>query len=76
MKTNLTLSVASVAALLASPAIAEQKRPPHNAAPLAVPSDARGSVAPYGVNEGGPYAPSIPTLPYGKNQDFQNGSRG
>jgi hypothetical protein len=75
MKANLTLSVVGVAALLASPAMAEQKRPSH-AAPVAVPSDARGSAAPYGANEGGPYTPSIPTLPYGKNSDFQNGSRG
>jgi hypothetical protein len=76
MKTNLTLSVVGLAALLSSPAMAEQKRPLHNAAPLAVPSDARGSVAPYGLNEGGPYTPSIPTVPSGNTRDFQNGSRG
>jgi len=73
MKTILT--AAGVAALLASPVMAQQGRPP-NAAPLSIPSDARASVAPYGANESGPYTPSIPTLPHGTNRDFQNGSRG
>src|SRR5260221_13551266 len=70
MKANLKviLSVIGVAALLAAPAMAQKVG--------TVPSAARGSVAPYGVNEGGPYTPSIPTLPYGRNRDFQNGSRG
>jgi DMSO/TMAO reductase YedYZ molybdopterin-dependent catalytic subunit len=72
MKVNLKviLSVVGVAALLASPAMAKQMRP---AKVLAVPSDARASVAPYGVNEGGPYTP---TSRYNTNRDFQNGSRG
>jgi hypothetical protein len=47
MKANfkVILSVVGVAALLASPAMAKQMRP---AKVLAVPSDARASVAPYG----------------------------
>jgi len=69
------LTVAGIAALLASPAMAQQARP-HNNAPSNVPRDARGSVAPYGANQNGPYTPSIPTLPHGENRDFQNGSRG
>ena len=75
MKANLRLilSVVGVAALLASPAMAKQVRP---AKLLAVPSDARASVAPYGLNEGGPYTPSIPTSRYDANRDFQNGNRG
>jgi DMSO/TMAO reductase YedYZ molybdopterin-dependent catalytic subunit len=75
MKANLKviLSVVGVAALLASPAMAKQMRP---AKVLAVPSDARASVAPYGVNEGGPYTPSVPSSRYNTNRDFQNGSRG
>jgi DMSO/TMAO reductase YedYZ molybdopterin-dependent catalytic subunit len=75
MKANLKviLSVVGVAALLASPAMAKQMRP---AKVLAVPSDARASVAPYGVNEGGPYTPSVPTSRYNTYRDFQNGSRG
>jgi hypothetical protein len=75
MKTNLILSIVGVAALLVSPAMAQQKRP-HNTAPLAVPSDARASVAPYSGNEGGPYTPSVPASRYGTARDFQNGSRG
>jgi hypothetical protein len=68
------LSVASIAALLASPAMAQQGRP-HNTAPPNIPRDARASVAPSGANEGGPYTPSIATLPYGRTRDFQNGTR-
>jgi hypothetical protein len=70
MKANLKviLSVVGVATLLAAPAMAQKVR--------TVPSDARGSVEPYRANEGGPYTPSIPTLPYGRYRDFQNGSRG
>jgi hypothetical protein len=75
MKANLILSIVGVAALLVSPAMAQQKRP-RNAASLAVPSDARASVAPYSGNEGGPYTPSIPTSRSGTARDFQNGSRG
>ena len=74
MKANLKviLSFVGVAALLASPAMAKQVRH-HKAASLIVPSDARASVAHYGVNEGGPYTPSLPKLPYGGNRDFQGG---
>ena len=68
------LSVAGIAALLASPALAQQ-RSTHKVAPPDIPKDARASVAPYGANEGGPYTPSIATLPHGANRDFQNGSR-
>jgi hypothetical protein len=67
------LSVVGAAALLASPAMAKQMHP---ARVLTVPSDARASVAPYGVNEGGPYTASVPTSRYNTNRDFQNGSRG
>jgi hypothetical protein len=75
MRTSLKviLSAVGVAALLASPAMAKTVR--SHASIKYIPSDARGSVAPL-VNEGGPYSPSIPTLPYGGNRDFQNGSRG
>ena len=69
------LSVAAMAALLASPAMAQQGRP-HNTPQPNIPKDARASVAaPSGANEGGPYTPSIATLPYGRNRDFQNGTR-
>jgi len=75
MKTNLKviLSVVGIGTLLASPAMSKQIR---SAKLLVVPGDARASVAPYGANEGGPYAPSIPTSRYGTDRDFQNGSRG
>jgi DMSO/TMAO reductase YedYZ molybdopterin-dependent catalytic subunit len=75
MKANLKviLSVVGIAALLASPAMAKQAR---YAKLSVVPSDARASVAPYGLNEGGPYTPSTPTSRYNTNRDFQNGSRG
>jgi hypothetical protein len=68
------LSAAVIAAVLASPAIAQQGRP-QNAPPPNIPKDARASVATYGTNEGGPYTPSAPTLPHGTNRDFQNGSK-
>jgi hypothetical protein len=68
------LSVAAMAALLASPAMAQQGRP-HNTPQPNIPKDARASVAaPSGANEGGPYTPSIATPPHGTNRDFQNGS--
>jgi hypothetical protein len=38
-----------------------------------VPSEARGAVAPYWANEGGPYTPSIPTLRFDMNCAFQGG---
>ena len=41
-----------------------------------IPSDARGSVAPYGATEGGPYTPSMPSPAHGLSHDFQDGSRG
>jgi hypothetical protein len=69
------LSVAGIAALLACPAMAQQGRSQNTALPN-IPKDARASAATYGVNESGPYTPSIPTLPHGTNRDFQNGSRG
>ncbi len=77
MNANLKVifSAVGVAALLASPAIAKQTRP-QNTAPSVVPSDARASVSPSRANEGGPYTPSLPTLPHGRNGDFHNGSRG
>jgi hypothetical protein len=74
------LLVAAIAAVLASPAMAQQARPQKTALPN-IPKDARASVgprasvAPYGTNEGGPYTPSIATLPHGTNRDFQNGSK-
>lgn len=68
MKTNLKviLSAVSVAALLASPAMAKTVR--HHAAPATayVPSDARAI-------EGGPYTPSAP-IARGFNRDFQDPS--
>jgi DMSO/TMAO reductase YedYZ molybdopterin-dependent catalytic subunit len=74
MKANLKviLSAVGVAALLASPAMAKQTR---HAKVLVVPSDARASVAPYTLNEGGPYTPSMSTTRYGTSRDFQNGSK-
>jgi len=72
MKTNLKLilSCVGVVALLASPVMAKQVRV-DKAASVAVPSDARASIA--AINEGGPYTPSASTQPYGKNRDFQGG---
>jgi hypothetical protein len=67
-------SVAGIALLLASPVMAQQGRP-NGAALPGVPKDARASVASNGINEGGPYTPSIPTSRYGRSRDFQNGSR-
>ena len=72
MKANLKviLSVVGVAALLASPAMAKQKRQEKLSV---VPSDARASVTPYGVNEGGTYTPSIAIPRYGYSRDFHVG---
>jgi hypothetical protein len=72
MKTNLKviLSAVGVAALLAAPAMAKTAR--FHASTKNIPIDARGSVAPYGVNEGGPYTPSMPTTRHGLSADFQN----
>jgi len=68
------LSVAGIVALLATPAMAQQGRP-YNTPQPNIPKDARASVAPYGINEGGPYTPSIPTPPHGTNRDFQAGGK-
>jgi hypothetical protein len=68
------LSVAAIAALLATPAMAQQGRPRNTPQPN-IPKDARASVAPYGTSEGGPYTPSAPALPHGTNRDFQNASK-
>jgi len=68
------LSVAGMAALLAFPAMAQQGRPNKTALPN-IPKDARASVAPSRLSEGGPYTPSIATQPHGTNRDFQNGSK-
>ncbi len=78
MRTNLKviLSAVGVAVLLASPAMAKTVRH-HHAAPsttVYIPSDARGSVAPYVAAEGGPYTPSGRTPLHGLNPDFQNGN--
>jgi hypothetical protein len=65
---SLILSAVSVAALLASPAMARTRHyVPFNGA--------------YGTYYGsggsyGPYTPSIPTPRHGKSGDFQDGSRG
>jgi hypothetical protein len=59
------LSAVSVAALLASPAIAKTR----HYAPL--------NGAYYGSGGSyGPYTPSIPTPRHGNSRDFQDGSRG
>jgi opacity protein-like surface antigen len=68
------LLVAGIAALLASPAMAQQTRPQKTALPN-IPKDARASVAPSGAKEGGPYTPSIAASRYGASRDFQNGSK-
>jgi hypothetical protein len=79
MNTNLKviLSALSVAALLASPAMAKAERHHHTApSTVYIPSDARGSVTPYGANESGPYSPDAATPVHGLGRDFQDGSRG
>jgi hypothetical protein len=63
--TVLTLSIVTAAPMLA------QAASWHN-----VQDDARGSVAAYGVSEGGPYTPNMQTPAHGLNHDFQDGSRG
>jgi hypothetical protein len=45
-----------------------QQGRPHNTAQPDIPRDARASVAPYGANESGSYAPSIPTPPHSTNR--------
>jgi hypothetical protein len=73
-----TAVVAAVLTLVAAPQLAFAAERHHHAAPSTVyiPGDARGSVAPYGATEGGPYTPSVPTPAHGLNPDFQDGSRG
>jgi len=63
--TVLTLSIATATPMLAQAASWHS-----------VQDDARGSVAPYGTIEGGPYTPDAPTPAHGLGQDFQDGSRG
>jgi hypothetical protein len=77
MSTSLkvALSAISVAALLASPAMAKTRS--HIIGPY---YGSAGAYYGYGnsyVGAGGPYTPSLPTLRYGPNRDFQSGgSRG
>jgi len=73
-----TAVVAAVLTLVAAPQLAFAAERHHQAAPSTVyiPSDARGSVAPYGASEGGPYTPSMPSPAHGLSHDFQDGSRG
>jgi hypothetical protein len=68
MKTLITVLTLSIAA--ATPMLA-QAASWHN-----VQHTARGSVAPYGATEGGPYTPDARTPAHGFSQDFQDGSRG
>jgi hypothetical protein len=67
MKTtlNVVLSAIGAAALLASAAVAQSARIP-TPSNSTVPSEAPGSVAPYTAQEGGHYAPSIPTMRWGR----------
>jgi len=76
-----TAAVAVFLTLVAAPQLAFAQAPSghraerhHHVAPstLYIPSDARGSVTPYGATEGGDYTPSVPT----GAPDFQDGSRG
>ena len=69
MKTSrkVIASAVAAAALLAVPAMAKQVRP------SAIPNEARASVAASGINESGPYTPSIQTQRYGTSLDFQGG---
>jgi hypothetical protein len=83
MKTHLKLmaSAAGIAALLASPVMARTAHHHHATATHEnshdyIPSDARGAAVPYGVPEGGPYAPDAPSPRHYNNPDFQDGSRG
>jgi hypothetical protein len=67
MKTLITVLTLSIVA--ATPMLAQ-------AASWHSVQHARGSVAPYGATEGGPYTPDAPTAAHGLSQDFQDGSRG
>jgi hypothetical protein len=68
MKTLITVLTLSIAA--ATPMLAQA------ASWHSVQDAARGSVAPYGATEGGPYTPDMRTPAHGLSQDFQDGSRG
>jgi len=68
MKTLITVLALSIAT--ATPMLAQA------ASWQSVQDDARGSVAPYGATEGGPYTPSMQTPAQGLTHDFQDGSRG
>jgi hypothetical protein len=76
MRTNLTTILASlgIAAALASPVMAKTERHHAAPAPVAVPSDTRGSAE--RTTEGNPYTPNMPTPVHGLSPDFQDGSRG
>ena len=67
MKTLITILTLSI--VTATPMLAQA------ASRNSVQNDARGSVATYGVTEGGPYTPSAPTT-RGPNRDFQDGFHG
>jgi hypothetical protein len=56
---NVVFAAIGVAALLVSPAAARSARTPMPSN-SAIPTDARGSVAPYVGHEGGPYGPDMP----------------
>jgi hypothetical protein len=56
---NVVFAAIGVAALLVSPAAAQSARTPMPSNST-VPTDARGSVAPYVAHEVGPHAPSLP----------------
>ena len=56
---NMVLAAIGAAALLVSPAAAQSARPPMPSNST-VPTDARGSPAPYVGHEGGPYGPDMP----------------
>ena len=89
MKVNLISSVAGVAALLASPAMAMENWPQasgpshtnvyRHSSPYAAPQGMAYAphgathVAPRVQNEFGPYTPSKPVPRYGTNGDFQSG---
>jgi hypothetical protein len=68
MKTLITILTLSI--VTATPMLAQA------ASRNSVQNDARGSVAAYGVTEGGPYTPSMQTPAHGLSHDFQDGSRG
>ena len=69
------LSVAGVAALMASPAVAKTER--HRDASAGIPANAQGSAAPTSPHSFvTPYAPDLPQQPHeahGVNPDFQLG---